>query len=397
MVTWRLRTVLVAWRSRLRQVAAEVGRLRQNAPAYTWTRRTVAQATTHSAAFDEAIVAGYDMEFVLFNGGAAGDRRGYARMTSDEFLLLTAQTAAPTDTSEAQGFLVRQPDLSGTSTSPANTVDIFNVWQGATATDFYYRAGRSGNFRLQVYKFIAGGPTGADGEGVPAGGTDTQILAKASDTDYDTEWVAAPTGGGGGTVSTDATLDGDGSAGDPLSLADDAVTTAKIAVNAVHTNKINDSAVHTAKINDAAVTTDKLADDAVTVDKMDSGSATDGHVATADGSGGVAFEAATGGGGGAGTVTTEAPVSGDGSAGDPVTIANQAIGHTKIGSSVGGVDQAAGRILEADGSGDMRWADKGGGCGGGGTDDQTAAEVDTDATQFTGNLAATDDDVQTGP
>ena len=95
----------------------------------------VAQATTHSAAFDEAIVAGYDMEFVLFNGGAAGDRRGYARMTSDEFLLLTAQTAAPTDTSEAQGFLVRQPDLSGTSTSPANTVDIFNVWQGATATD----------------------------------------------------------------------------------------------------------------------------------------------------------------------------------------------------------------------------------------------------------------------
>ena len=70
-----------------------------------------------------------------------------------------------------------------------------------------------------------------------------------------------------------------------------------------------------------------------------------------------------GGGGGGGTVTTSAPVSGDGSAGDPVTIANQAIGHTKIGSSVGGVDQAAGRILEADGAGDVRWADKGGGTG----------------------------------
>ena len=355
----------------------------------------VAQATTHSAAFDEAIVAGYDMEFVLFNGGATGDRRGYARMTSDEFLLLTAQTAAPTDTSEAQGFLVRQPDLSGTSTSPANTVDIFNVWQGATATDFYYRAGRSGNFRLQVYKFIALVLTAK----ASLRAVLTRRYSPRPATDYDTEWVA---GLRGGTVSTDATLDGDGSAGDPLSLADDAVTTAKIAddavttakiaVNAVHTNKINDSAVHTAKINDAAVTTDKLADDAVTVDKMDSGSATDGHVATADGSGGVAFEAATGGGGGAGTVTTEAPVSGDGSAGDPVTIANQAIGHTKMGSSVGGVDQAAGRILEADGSGDMRWADKG---GGGGTDDQTAAEVAVTATGFTGNLSSTDDDVQT--
>ena len=36
------------------------------------------------------------------------------------------------------------------------------------------------------------------GEGVAAGGTDTQILAKASDADYDTEWIDAPTGGGGG-------------------------------------------------------------------------------------------------------------------------------------------------------------------------------------------------------
>ena len=93
------------------------------------------------------------------------------------------------------------------------------------------------------------------------------------------------------------------------------------------------------------LTEDKIADDAVTVDKMNSARADDGHVATADGAGGVAFEAPTGGGGGGGTVETELPVSGDGSSGDPVTIENQAIGHTKIGSSVGGVDQAAGRIL----------------------------------------------------
>lgn len=41
------------------------------------------------------------------------------------------------------------------------------------------------------------GPQGDPGEGVPAGGTSGQVLAKASGDDFDTEWV---TGGGGGTV-----------------------------------------------------------------------------------------------------------------------------------------------------------------------------------------------------
>lgn len=40
------------------------------------------------------------------------------------------------------------------------------------------------------------GPAGPSGEGVLAGGTTGQILAKASGTDYDTEWIDAPTGGG---------------------------------------------------------------------------------------------------------------------------------------------------------------------------------------------------------
>ena len=43
------------------------------------------------------------------------------------------------------------------------------------------------------------GDPGDDGEGVPAGGTTGQVLAKNSDTDYDVEWS---TGGGGGTVDT---------------------------------------------------------------------------------------------------------------------------------------------------------------------------------------------------
>lgn len=40
------------------------------------------------------------------------------------------------------------------------------------------------------------GATGAPGAGVIPGGTTGQILAKASATDYDTEWTAAPSGGG---------------------------------------------------------------------------------------------------------------------------------------------------------------------------------------------------------
>lgn len=48
----------------------------------------------------------------------------------------------------------------------------------------------------------ATGAAGADGVGVPAGGTTGQVLAKASGTDYDTEWVNQSGGGGSGIVET---------------------------------------------------------------------------------------------------------------------------------------------------------------------------------------------------
>lgn len=52
------------------------------------------------------------------------------------------------------------------------------------------------------------GQDGTDGVGVPAGGTAGQVLAKASGTDYDTEWVT-PSGGGDTYTAlvTNATLD----------------------------------------------------------------------------------------------------------------------------------------------------------------------------------------------
>jgi hypothetical protein len=42
----------------------------------------------------------------------------------------------------------------------------------------------------------APGADGAPGVGVPTGGATGEILAKASATDFDTEWIAAPSGGG---------------------------------------------------------------------------------------------------------------------------------------------------------------------------------------------------------
>ena len=81
-------------------------------------------------------------------------------MTSDEFLGLTAQAAAPTTAAQAQGFNVRQIDVTGINT---NALDAVYIWRGATDSDFYYDVWRGGNFRLQVYKFIAGGPTGQAG------------------------------------------------------------------------------------------------------------------------------------------------------------------------------------------------------------------------------------------
>lgn len=47
------------------------------------------------------------------------------------------------------------------------------------------------------------GPPGSVGVGVPEGGTAAQVLAKASGTDYDTEWVDPSAGGGGAPTTAD--------------------------------------------------------------------------------------------------------------------------------------------------------------------------------------------------
>ena len=93
--------------------------------------------------------------------------------------------------------------------------------------------------------------------------------------------IASSGGGGGGglsSVSSDATLDGDGTAGTPLGiaddgvgtdqLADDAVTQDKLANNSVHAAQIGGNAVGSSEISASAVGTSELADDGVTEAKI---------------------------------------------------------------------------------------------------------------------------------
>jgi hypothetical protein len=59
---------------------------------------------------------------------------------------------------------------------------------------------------IEVIEIATGlqGPQGATGEGVPPGGSTGKVLAKASASDFDTEWIFLTGGGGGsGYVPTD--------------------------------------------------------------------------------------------------------------------------------------------------------------------------------------------------
>lgn len=83
----------------------------------------------------------------------------------------------------------------------------------------------------------------------------------------------------GSTITFDTTVSGSDTCdwilhygtGLITTVADGAITEAKLGSNAVTTAKINDSAVTTAKINDGDVTTAKINDGAITSAKLDSG------------------------------------------------------------------------------------------------------------------------------
>jgi hypothetical protein len=80
------------------------------------------------------------------------------------------------------------------------------------------------------------------------------------------------------TVTTDATLTGDGTAASPLGVAPGAITSTYLANGAVTTAKIVDGAVTAGKIADNAVGTTKLADNAVGTTKLVDGSVTSAKI-----------------------------------------------------------------------------------------------------------------------
>ena len=107
---------------------------------------------------------------------------------------------------------------------------------------------------------------------VPAGGTDNQILAKSADADYATEWVDAPSGGGGLTQSqVDARVQAGvkdyaetgGRTIQTADIGDTQITRAKIAAEAVGNSQILRNAVRTNSIETGAVTAAKIAANAV--------------------------------------------------------------------------------------------------------------------------------------
>ena len=198
-----------------------------------------------------------------------------------------------------------------------------------------------------------------------------------------TAYETLPTGGGGmglSSVESNSTLDGDGTTGDPLGiaddgvdtdqLADDAVTQAKLANNSVHAGQIGANAVDSSEIAANAVGTSELNDDAVTEAKIADSAV--GHEQLAANS------------------VRESEIQAN------------AVGHSEMADAAVGVvelrDDAAerlcpdpsggtsGQVCARNAAGDAYELVTQSGGGGGGTDDQTTSEVPVTATGFSGNL-----------
>lgn len=77
------------------------------------------------------------------------------------------------------------------------------------------------------------GNTGPAGPGVAPGGSSGQVLAKKTDSDYDTEWINPPSGSGG-SVAVDATLTKSGQAADAKATGDAIAAEKKARVESVN-------------------------------------------------------------------------------------------------------------------------------------------------------------------
>lgn len=86
------------------------------------------------------------------------------------------------------------PDLNPTGV----TYQVIYTFPGLTTSAFYIQVGEGDTINLPSVNPAQQANGALIIEGIPAGGADGYILAKASGTSYDTEWIPAPSGGGGG-------------------------------------------------------------------------------------------------------------------------------------------------------------------------------------------------------
>jgi hypothetical protein len=102
------------------------------------------------------------------------------------------EVAAGASAFEVLGTVATFGDLPGGATQSdvylVAADDNFYVWDGSAWTSLGTLAGPQGPAGA-TGPAGADGADGADGVGVITGGTTGQVLAKASNTDYDTEWV----------------------------------------------------------------------------------------------------------------------------------------------------------------------------------------------------------------
>ena len=126
------------------------------------------------------------------------------------------ETGAGASAFEVLGTVATVGDLPGGATQGdvylVEADDNFYVWDGSAWASLGTLAGPQGPAGATG----PAGADGADGVGVITGGTTGQVLAKASNTDYDTEWVDQ-TGGGGTPGGSDTQVqfnDGGSFAGD---------------------------------------------------------------------------------------------------------------------------------------------------------------------------------------
>ena len=141
----------------------------------------------------------------------------YTKSESDSIIVSIANTINTAynayELAVQEGFVGSLTDWLNSlkGTDGTNGIDGTDGTDGLSAYQIWLNLGNTGTEQdfIDSLKGDAGatGADGADGVGVPTGGTAGQILAKIDGTDYNTEWIDAPTGSGSGVSTLSALTD----------------------------------------------------------------------------------------------------------------------------------------------------------------------------------------------